>query len=81
MKGFLKLMIIGLVLATLLIAACSRPPQPVSQEQYQTAVREAREAETTANSNLQLKKDLEAELSRKEAELRSLRDYERELGL
>lgn len=81
MKSFLKLVTIGLVLATLLLAACSTPPQPVTRDQYQTAVREAAEAEATANSNLQLKKDLEAELTRKEAELRSLRDYERELGL
>jgi len=80
MKSFLKLITIGLVLATLILAACSTPPQPVSQEQYQTAYREAVETEATANSNLQEKKALEAELARKEAELRSLKDYERELG-
>lgn len=81
MKSFLKLITIGLILATLLLAACATPPQPVSRDQYYTALDEAIEAEETAEQNRQLREDLEDELARKEAELRSLRDYERELGL
>lgn len=80
MKSLLKLATIALLLMIMLLAACSTPPQPVSREQYQTALNEATEAERTADQNLQEMRNLEAELARKEAELRSLKDYERQLG-
>ena len=81
MKSYLKYVTLALIFAALMLSACSVRPQAVSRDQYYTALDEAVEAETTANNNLQRKNDLEAELARKEAELRSLIDYERELGL
>ncbi len=80
MKSFLKLATMLLVVAAFFLGACAMSP-PVTDEQYHTALNEAIEAEQTADQNLQEKRRLEAELARKEAELRSLKDYERQLGL
>lgn len=80
MQSYLKYVTLALVFTALLLTACSVSPPPISHEQYYTALDEVVEAETTANNNLQRKNDLEAELARKEAELRSLINYERELG-
>jgi starvation-inducible outer membrane lipoprotein len=81
MNSFLKLITVGLILTALFLAACSTPPQPVGREQFQTTMNEAAEAEQTAEANQQEKRALENELARKEAELRALKDYERQLGL
>ncbi len=79
MRSFLKLITIGLVLTALFLSACATPPQPVTRDQYETALHEAIEAEETAESRLQEKRALEEELARKESELRALKDYERQL--
>jgi septal ring factor EnvC (AmiA/AmiB activator) len=82
MRKTLKAITITLLLAFLLmIVACSTPPPPVSRDQLQTARNEAITAEESVNESLQEKRALEAELARKEAELRSLVEYERQLGL
>ena len=71
---------IAMLALVLLIVACAAPPPPVSREQLQTARNETLEAEEMASESTQEKRALENELARKEAELRSLRDYERQLG-
>jgi len=80
MKVYFKLMSVVTLVLLLTIVACSTPPPPVSKDQLQTVQRETLEAEEEANTSTQEREALESELSRKEAELRSLKDHERRLG-
>lgn len=80
-KSLKSITILLLFVAVIMITACSTPPPPVSRDQLQTARTEALDAEQIANESSQEKRDLENELSRRESELRSLRNYERQLGL
>ena len=80
MKVLVKPMTIVMLVAILTIVACSTPPPPVSRDNLQTTQQETIEAADMANQSMQQRKGLEAELSRKEAELNSLKDYERQLG-
>jgi len=80
MKVLLRMLTIALLAMVMTIVACSTPPPPVSRDELQSARNEAIEAEELAESSTQERRDLENELARKEAELRSLRDYERQLG-
>jgi hypothetical protein len=80
MKSSLKLFTMGVFASSLFLAACSTPPQPVTRDQYQSATQEAFEAEQTAAKSLQERDQLKSEVSRKETELKSLKEYERVLG-
>ncbi len=80
MKVIFRLTILAILAIMLTLVACSTPPPPVSQSELQAARSETLEAEESAASSDQELQELEAQLSRREAELRSLRDYERQLG-
>ncbi len=69
---------IAVILLTLLLSACAAPP-PVTQDQYDTALQGAQEAEARADQLEQQKDSLQDEKSTKASELRSLKAYQQEL--
>lgn len=81
MKNTSILLIVVVILTVLMVTACSTPPPPVSRVELDSARTETLAAEETASKSDREKKTLEDELARKEAELRSLQQYERQLGL
>ncbi|MCB5230683.1 MAG: hypothetical protein WCX83_04645 [Candidatus Cloacimonas sp.] len=80
MKSSLKFVAIGLATLSLFVTACSTPPQTVSRDQYQAATREVNEADENAAKSRRERDELVNEVSQKEAELKSLKEYERVIG-
>jgi hypothetical protein len=79
MKNSLRLLL-GLVLLTsILLSACAPPPPPVSKDQLDTAENEAiAEEKAAADLNTELKA-LETDAATQEAELMSLKKYQKQL--
>ncbi len=80
MKNLIKLLFGIVLVASLLLTACAPPPPPVSRDQLEQAEMEAVEAEETAEELRRELSELREQLRIKEAELESLKEYERQLG-
>jgi len=79
MKNSLRLLLGFVLLASILLSACAPPPPPVSKDQLDTAENEAiAEEKKAADQNANLKA-LEAEVAAQEAELKSLKKYQKQL--
>ncbi len=79
MNRMITVAMIAVIILTLLLSACAAPPPPVTQDQYDTAVREAQDAEARADQLGKQKSSLSQDLSTKQSELNSLKDYQQEL--
>jgi len=78
MKNLVKIFVVVMVLS-ILLSACAPPPPPVTKVQLDTAKEEAIQEEEKADNLNNEMKALEAELAEQEAELKSLKEYQKEL--
>ena len=78
MKNLVKIFVVVMVLS-ILLSACAPPPPPVTKVQLNTAKEEAIQEEEKADNLNNEMKALEAELAEQEAELKSLKEYQKEL--
>jgi len=79
MKNSLRLLLGLVLLASILLSACAPPPPPISKDQLDTAENEAiTEENHAADLNAELK-TLEADAAAQEAELMSLKKYQKQL--
>ena len=79
MKNFFKLLIALVIIATFFLSACAPPPPPVSEDQLSNAEFQAVEAEKKADSLHNEMTELEKQVAAKEAELKSLQEYQKQL--
>ena len=79
MKKFIKLMLAMVILLSLLLSACAPPPPPISKIQLEQAEAEAIAAEENASKLENEMNSLEEEVTIKQAELKSLKDYKEQL--
>ncbi len=75
MKQFAPLIVISL-----LLFACSPKPPQISKDQFDLALKEAKEAEMNVKKLKTEKDNLIQELSKKDTELRNLKTYQQETG-
>ncbi len=75
----ITLAMIAVIILTLLLSACAAPPPPVTQDQYNTSLQEAQDAEARADQLGKQKTSLSQEFSTKQSELNSLKGYQQEL--
>ena len=68
-----------MIIPSFLLTACTPPPPPVTKIQLDTAEDEAIKEEKKAIQLEASKGDLETELSKTEAKLKSLKDYQQKL--
>ena len=78
MKNLVKIFVVVMVLS-ILLSACAPPPPPVTKVQLNTAKEEAIQEEEKADNLNNEMKALETELAEQEAELKSLKEYQKEL--
>ena len=78
MKNLVKILVVVMVLS-ILLSACAPPPPPVTKVQLNTAEEEAIQEEEKADNLNNEMKALEADLAKQEAELKSLKEYQKEL--
>ncbi|MDP8269472.1 MAG: hypothetical protein P9L97_12175 [Candidatus Tenebribacter davisii] len=78
MKRLLKILLVVMALS-ILLSACAPPPPPVTKGQLGTAETEAIDEEKKADELNTEMQSLEAKLAEEEAELKSLKEYQKEL--
>ncbi|MCF7859067.1 MAG: hypothetical protein K9N07_07075 [Candidatus Cloacimonetes bacterium] len=78
MKNVIKVILLIVVLS-ILLSACAPPPPPVTKSQLNTAEDEAIQEEKKAETLNGEMKSLEAQLAKQEAELKSLKEYQKVL--
>ena len=78
MKNLVKIFVVVMVLS-ILLSACAPPPPPVTKVQLDTAKEEAIQEEEKADNLNNEMKALEADLAEQEAELKSLKEYQKQL--
>jgi len=78
MKILKKIIVLGLLVSLLMLAACGGRRQPVSKNQFDTARQETLDAEARTNALRAEASALSAELSAKNAKLQVLQEMERE---
>ncbi len=79
MKKTMNVLFGLVIIASFLLTACTPPPPPVTKIQLDTAEDEAIKEEKKAIQLEASKGDLETELSKTEAKLKSLKDYQQKL--
>lgn len=79
MKNFYKVLIGLILIASVFLSACAPPPPPVTQDQLDTTDAEALKVEKEASQLKVEMNDLEEEVAVKKAELKSLKDYQKQL--
>lgn len=79
MKNFYKVLIGFVLILSIFLSACAPPPPPVTKDQLETSDAEAIAAEKEASQLKMEMEDLEDQVATKKAELKSLKDYQKQL--
>ncbi len=80
MRSTFKLLVLSVLALSIFLTACAPPPPPVTKDQLIQAEMETKNAEEESEKLLAKKNQTEKILAQKEAELRSLKEYKKQIG-